>query len=99
MRATTYPEVSKDGRVKGGLISHLDPERSSKLEEGVKLQSVSYCQPSPTHHLLPFPTPFTGLSLNRLFLFPFLGLHLWHMEVPRLGVELELQQPAYATAT
>ena len=25
------------------------------------------------------------------FNFGFLGLHLWHMEVPRLGVELELQ--------
>ena len=29
----------------------------------------------------------------------FLGLHLWHMEVPRLGVKSELQLPAYATAT
>ena len=29
----------------------------------------------------------------------FLGLHLQHMEVPRLGVESELQLPAYATAT
>ena len=29
----------------------------------------------------------------------FLGLHLWHMEVPRLGVQSELQLPAYATAT
>ena len=29
----------------------------------------------------------------------FLGLHLRHMEVPRLGVELELQLPAYLTAT
>ena len=28
-----------------------------------------------------------------------LGLHLWHMEVPRLGVQLELQLLAYATAT
>ena len=28
----------------------------------------------------------------------FLGLHLWHMEVPRLGVQLELYPPAYATA-
>ena len=27
------------------------------------------------------------------------GRHLWHMEVPRLGVESELQLPAYATAT
>ena len=29
----------------------------------------------------------------------FLGTHLWHMEVPRLAVELELQQPAYTKAT
>ena len=29
----------------------------------------------------------------------FLGLHLWHVEVPRLGVELELQLPACTTAT
>ena len=29
----------------------------------------------------------------------FLGPHLWHMEVPRLGVELELQLLAYATDT
>ena len=31
--------------------------------------------------------------------FFFLGLRLTHMEVPRLGVELELQLLAYATAT
>ena len=29
----------------------------------------------------------------------FLGLHLRHMEVPRPGVESELQLPAYTTAT
>ena len=29
----------------------------------------------------------------------FLGLHVWHMEVPRLGVELGLQLLAYGTAT
>ena len=28
-----------------------------------------------------------------------LGLHAWHMEVPKLGVKLELQLPAYTTAT
>ena len=32
-------------------------------------------------------------------IFFFLGLHPHHMEVPRLGVKLELQLPAYATAT
>ena len=34
-----------------------------------------------------------------LFRFAFLGPHLWHMEVPRLGVQLELQLPAYTTTT
>ena len=33
------------------------------------------------------------------YLFCFLGLHLWHMDVPRLGVKSELQLSAYATAT
>ena len=31
--------------------------------------------------------------------FGFSGLHRWHMEVPRLGVQSELQLLAYATAT
>ena len=34
-----------------------------------------------------------------LFFFSFLGPHVWHTEVPRLGVKLELQLPAYTTAT
>jgi len=34
-----------------------------------------------------------------LFYFFFLGQHLQHMEVSRLGVESELQLLAYATAT
>ena len=37
--------------------------------------------------------------LVSFFLSFFLGPHLWHMEVPRLGFELELQLPATATAT
>ena len=40
-----------------------------------------------------------SLTYNIYFLFSFffscfLGLYLWHMEVPRLGAELELQLPA-----
>ena len=38
-------------------------------------------------------------NLRAFLLFVFLGLHPWHMEVPRLGVKLELQLPTYATAT
>ena len=34
-----------------------------------------------------------------ILFFGFLGPHLRHMEVPRLGVESELQLPAYTTAT
>ena len=36
-----------------------------------------------------------------IFFFSFLGLHLRHMEVSRIGVELEseMQLPAYTTAT
>ena len=34
-----------------------------------------------------------------LFIFDFLGPHPWHMEVPRLGVKLELQLLAYTRAT
>ena len=33
------------------------------------------------------------------FIFFILGPHLWHMEVPRLGVKSELQLLAYTTAT
>ena len=44
-----------------------------------------------------FPSPSNSFWV---FLFVcFLGLHLQHMEVPRLGVKLELYLPAYATAT
>ena len=41
---------------------------------------------------------FLSLSLF-VVVFSFLGPHLWHMKVPRLGVESELQLLAYATAT
>ena len=34
-----------------------------------------------------------------LFFFVFLGPNPWHTEVPRLGVQSELQLPAYITAT
>ena len=34
-----------------------------------------------------------------LIWFCFLGLNMWHMDVPRLGVKSELELPDYATAT
>ena len=43
----------------------------------------------------------TNIMFSYLFiycLFVFLGPHLRHMEIPGLGVQLELQLPAYTTA-
>ena len=37
--------------------------------------------------------------MRAIFFFFFSGLHLWHMEVARPGVERELQLLAYTTAT
>ena len=42
--------------------------------------------------------PSVGLGLF-IYLFMYLGPHLWHTEVPRLGVKLELWPPAYIIAT
>ena len=42
---------------------------------------------------------FRGLFPSFFFFFFFLELHLWHMEVLRLGIDSELQLPAYTTAT
>ena len=39
------------------------------------------------------------ISIFFFFFFFFLELHLWHMEVLRLGIDSELQLPAYTTAT
>ena len=39
------------------------------------------------------------LKISQTFFFFFLGWHLWHMEVPRLGVWSELQLLACTTAT
>ena len=44
------------------------------------------------------PLDFISIYLY-IYLFYFLGPHLQHMEAPRLGVESELQLPAYTTAT
>ena len=44
-------------------------------------------------------TPFYFFKNFYLFIFVFLGLYPWQLEVPRLGVQLELQLPAYIRAT
>ena len=60
----------------------------------------SFSQNSPASHLIGWePYRVREDLLGFCFvLFYFQGPHLWHMDVPRLGVKLELQQPAYTTA-
>ena len=41
----------------------------------------------------------TKYTFLKTFFFFFLEPQVWHIEVPKLGVELELQLPAYTTAT
>ena len=40
-----------------------------------------------------------NVALSTFFSLFFLGLHPWHREVPRLGVQSELHLPAYVTST
>ena len=54
---------------------------------GMEFGYISSFESAPPTHLIVVP------------FFAFLGPHLQHMEVPRLGVESELQLPAYAMAT
>ena len=56
----------------------------------------------PLYSLYPPPFPFPAGNQYTIFcfvlFFVFLGPHPLHMEVPRLGVQSELQLPAYTTA-
>ena len=51
------------------------------------------------HHFLSFSFHFSTLFAFSVLFCCFLGPHPQHMEVPRLGVELELQLLAYTAAT
>ena len=63
----------------------------------------SSCQAVVTrHHVLSTPTPTLSPRLEAewgTWTFNFLRPRLWYMEVPKLGVKLELKLPAYVTAT
>ena len=49
--------------------------------------------------MCPYFSIVTGNQFDFFFFLVFLGLHPWHIEVPRLGIELELQLPDYTTVT
>ena len=65
-------------------------------------RSCFHCWMDSTPRPTPSPVPpllFSSSSFFFFFFFCSLGPHPQYMEIPRLGVELELQLPAYTTAT
>ena len=56
---------------------------------------LTNCHPSEVFRPL---LPWNSFAYSFFVCVCFLGPHPWHMEVPRLGVKLELQLPAYTTA-
>ena len=73
-------------------LSHQDPW---KVHPGFEVSFWKFCFISCTLlRLLCLGIPICNPA--RMQSFVFLGLHPWHMEVPRLRVELELQQSVYA---
>ena len=70
------------------LVSSNSIIFSSAFPENLDLMKSTLHPPYPHFILFTF-----------ILLFLFLGPLLRHMEVPRLGVELDLQLPAYTTAT
>ena len=72
---------------------------ADKTLHGRPLPSPATSLAFTTHpSLLPFSAPHLQVYFVCLFAC-FVGLHLWHMEGPRLGIESELHLPACTTAT
>ena len=70
-----------------------------RLSDLLEVAHLNSQKPLSVSRQSPYCLPFFYFSFLLLLLFGILGLHLQHVEVPRLGVELELQLPAYTTAT
>ena len=89
---------------KPGLSSppHPDPRRPPPLHPAFSsARGRAVCRRS-RHSAQRLPRK-TYVSARKVlpffFFFGFLGLHLWHREVPRLGGKSKLQLPAWAAAT
>ena len=79
-------------------LSHICDLHRSSWQRRI-LNPLSEPRDQTCNLMVPSQIPLIHDRNSLLFSFWFLGPHLWHMEVPRLGVELELQLLAYTTAT
>ena len=82
-----------------GSLTHWARPGTEPVTSWFLVGFVNHCATTGTPHIL------TELSFSFwcffcfVFCFCFLGLHPWHMEVPRLWVKSELCLPTYTTAT
>ena len=89
--------MSKQSRYNDACLCHL----IHRMVENINWDNVHYnalqtlCATKKTMKV----KESTGNTTTSFSYLVFLEFHLWHMEVPRLGIELELQLPAYTTAT
>ena len=96
-----FPQISALAR----LIPIVTSEKPRLGELGGDLRSdppQGGPHPVPLPTLLPIPLEWGWpplLLFIYFFIFVFLRPHPWHVEVPRLGVEPELQLPAYTTTS
>ena len=83
-------------------VSAMFSHSAHSLQLFVRLKPFSlfnYHQPVLPPPYKPLDTSEAAPQCFGVFLCVFLGQHLWHMEVPRLGVKMELLLLAYTTAT
>ena len=67
-------------------------DQSHKCHSGRSTQSQTRSIPCGSHSHFFFLKNYSTL----FFFFNFLGLHLWHMEIPRLGVKSDLLLPGHS---
>ena len=83
---------------------HMKQKHNFTQRDYIDILSVNCHMAKSFHHLFSFSSFFSlffcfCFCFFAFFFFCFLGPHLRHMEVPRLGVQLKLQLSAYISAT
>ena len=97
-KALCVIETSAEYEVFWCLVTRIDFGLTKAGTPSNLVPSLSPCVSVAVGDLLyPHAFKFQVVHLG-LLCFVFLGLHLRHMEVPRLGVKSELHLPAYTTA-
>ena len=81
------------------MADHGTPNDYTSKTPHYEMSLISPTESQDTLGILSYICFFCLFVLVFVGFFYFLGPHLWHMEVPRLGVESELQLPAHTTAT